>query len=146
MLNLFLNFIFRKKIYNCKHGKYFVVESGSRIIGDPLITIGEDFYANANCHLFGNIKIGNDVLIGPKVIIWSRDHLTCRSSLIRKQGHLSGKILIGNDVWIGAGAIILKNVSIGNGAVIAAGAVVTKSVDAYSIVAGCPARKIGERN
>lgn len=35
---------------------------------------------------------------------------------------------------------------IGEGAVVAAGAVVTKSVEPYSIVAGIPAKKIGERN
>ena len=52
---------------------------------------------------------------------------------------------VGNDVWIGAGAHILRNVSIGDGAVIAAGAVVTKDVEPYSIVAGVPAKKIGQR-
>jgi serine acetyltransferase len=36
-------------------------------------------------------------------------------------------------------------VSIGEGAVIGAGAVVTKNVGPYAIVAGNPARKIGER-
>lgn len=42
--------------------------------------------------------------------------------------------------------LILHSVEIGEGAVIAAGAVVTKSVEPYSIVAGIPAKKIGERN
>ena len=49
-------------------------------------------------------------------------------------------------MWIGAGATILKGVDIGEGAVVAAGAVVTKNVAPYSIVAGVPAKKIGERN
>lgn len=49
------------------------------------------------------------------------------------------------DVWIAAGATILRGVTIGDGAVIGAGAVVTKSVDPYSIVAGVPAKKIGQR-
>jgi len=52
---------------------------------------------------------------------------------------------IGNDVWIGAGASILRGVKIGDGAVIGAGAVVTKDVEPYSIVAGVPAKKIGQR-
>ncbi len=52
---------------------------------------------------------------------------------------------IGNDVWIAAGVTILRGVTIGNGAVIGAGAVVTKSVEPYSIVAGVPAKKIGQR-
>ena len=43
-------------------------------------------------------------------------------------------------------AIILPGITIGEGAVVAAGAVVTKDVEPYAIVAGNPARKIGERD
>lgn len=56
----------------------------------------------------------------------------------------SHKIEIGNDVWIGEKAIILEG-KIGDGAIIAAGAVVTKDVEPYAIVAGVPAKKIGDR-
>jgi virginiamycin A acetyltransferase len=52
---------------------------------------------------------------------------------------------VGSDVWIGANVIILPGVTIGNGAVIGAGSVVTKNVHSYFIVAGVPAKKIGER-
>ena len=54
-------------------------------------------------------------------------------------------VMVGNDVWIGHNAIIMPGVNIGNGAVIGAGAVVTKDVEAYSIVAGVPAKKIKMR-
>jgi acetyltransferase-like isoleucine patch superfamily enzyme len=53
-------------------------------------------------------------------------------------------IVIGNDVWVGTRAIILKGVTIGDGAVVAAGAVVTKDVPAGAVVAGTPARVIGQ--
>ena len=54
--------------------------------------------------------------------------------------------IVGNDVWIGKNAIILpKCKRIGNGAIIGAGAVVTKDVEPYSIIAGVPAKKIGQR-
>ncbi len=53
---------------------------------------------------------------------------------------------IGNDVWIGANVTILPACDrIGDGAVIGAGAVVTRPVDDFTIVAGNPARVIGER-
>lgn len=51
-------------------------------------------------------------------------------------------IKIGKDVWIGAGVIILPGVTIGDFAVIASGTVVNKNVDAYTMVAGVPAKKI----
>ena len=55
-------------------------------------------------------------------------------------------IHIGHHCWIGTGAMVLQGVKIGDGAVVAAGAVVTKDVDSWTVVAGIPAKKIGERN
>ena len=54
-------------------------------------------------------------------------------------------IVIGNDVWLGANAVVTDGVVIGDGAVVAAGAVVTTDVEAYEIVAGVPAKRIGSR-
>lgn len=49
---------------------------------------------------------------------------------------------IESDVWVGQNALIKSGLNIGVGAVIAAGAVVTKDVEAYSVVAGTPAKHI----
>lgn len=53
-------------------------------------------------------------------------------------------IEIGRGSWIGGGEIILADVRIGDGAIVVAGAVVTQSVKDYSVVAGIPARPIGD--
>lgn len=56
------------------------------------------------------------------------------------------RCVIGDDCWIGAQSVILPGCTeIGQGAVIGAGSVVTKSVPAFAIVAGNPAKEIGQR-
>lgn len=57
----------------------------------------------------------------------------------------NGSICIGNDVWIGAQCVILSGATIGDGAVVAANSVVRGEVRPYSIVAGSPAKAIGQR-
>ena len=119
-----------------------VIEPYCRLNGDSKITIGDNFYMNAGCYILGNITIGNDVQIGPKTIIWGRDHGLSKDKLIREQPHIKQPIIIGNDVWIGANVTILKGVNIGDGAVIGAGSVVTKDIPPYATVVGNPAKII----
>ncbi|MBI1877960.1 MAG: acyltransferase [Chloroflexi bacterium] len=53
-------------------------------------------------------------------------------------------VVIEDDVWIGSHCLILKGVTIGHHSVIAAGSVVRRDVPPYSLVAGNPARHIGQ--
>lgn len=57
-----------------------------------------------------------------------------------------GAIYVGSRAWLGANVTVLDNVKIGEGAVVCAGAVVTKDVEPFAVVAGIPAKKIGERS
>jgi acetyltransferase-like isoleucine patch superfamily enzyme len=52
-------------------------------------------------------------------------------------------ITIHDNVWIGRRATILPGVTIGEGSIVSAGAIVMSDVAPYTIVAGNPARKIG---
>ena len=122
-----------------------IIEPYCRIFGDPEIVIGNNFYLNSGCHILGNIIIGDDVQIGPKTVIWGRDHCISRDKLIREQAHIKSDINIGSDVWIGANATILKGVTIGKGAVIGAGSVVTKNIPTYAIAVGNPCKIIKYR-
>lgn len=140
------------KLYNntvfsgCDFMGTAVIEPYCRLSGDPKISIGNNFYCNAYCHLLGNITIGDDVMIGPKTVIWGRDHGMEIGLPMTQQPHRKEDIAIGNDVWIAANVTILKGVRIGTGAVIGAGAVVTKDIPEYAIAVGNPARVVKYRS
>jgi maltose O-acetyltransferase len=94
----------------------------------------------------GGLTIGDDVMIGPEVMIFTTNHRMDRLDVpMREQGAYDEPVVIGDDVWIGARAILLPGIRVGSGAVIAAGSVVTRDVPAGAIVGGNPARVIRMR-
>jgi acetyltransferase-like isoleucine patch superfamily enzyme len=93
-----------------------------------------------------DLMIGDNVRIAANVTILGADrNVHRRDALIVEQGRTHKPTRIGDDVLIGAGAVILPGCTIETGAVIGAGSVVNRDVAAYAIVAGVPARVIGER-
>jgi maltose O-acetyltransferase len=122
-----------------------VIEPYCRLIGDHKIIIGHNFYMNVNCHILGNITFGQNVIIGPKTVIWGRDHGMELDKPMKEQKHKKLDIKIHDDVWIGANVTILKGVEISKGAVIGAGAVVTKNISEYGVAVGNPAKVIKYR-
>jgi maltose O-acetyltransferase len=52
-------------------------------------------------------------------------------------------INIGSGCWVASGVLIVGGIEIGDNCIIAAGAVVTKSFPAGSVIAGVPAKIIG---
>lgn len=107
------------------------------------IQIGQRFYANHHCVMLdaAPIVIGDDVLLGPAVHIYTVTHPLDAAQRI--QGFEQAKpVQIGHRVWIGGGSIILPGVTIGDDAVIAAGSVVKQDVPAGSLVAGNPAKLV----
>jgi maltose O-acetyltransferase len=130
-------------------GKNLRVSAGARfrcmenlIVGDN-VEIGYDNFIQA----LGGVTIGNNVILGPGVKIWSVNHQYQRADeVIRKQGYAMAPVTIGNDVWIASNAFIAPGVDLPDGVVVSAGAVVhMKLYKDYSIVAGHPARIIGFR-
>ncbi|HEY1018677.1 MAG TPA: acyltransferase [Sediminibacterium sp.] len=160
----------RWRFFLASCGSDFVAPFNLSITGAENIAIGKDFNAMGPCYLlsndgklligdhfrtntnvligasFGEIRIGDNVLIGPNTVLRAANHVTKKLKNINEQGNIGGRIVIDDDVWIGANVVILKDVHLGKGCVIGAGAVVTKDVEPYSIVAGIPAKKISMRD
>jgi acetyltransferase-like isoleucine patch superfamily enzyme len=100
----------------------------------------------AMIHGGGGVEIGSHSFVSPYARIFTEHHaMDDLDTPVIEQGEFSGPVVVGADVFIGSGATILGPCSIGDGAVIAAGSVVTGDVDAAAIVAGVPARVIGQR-
>lgn len=124
-------------------GRGSAIHLGARFDMRHNFTMGANSVINERCRLDnrGTITIGDNVSISSEVVILTADHD------VREDGFATRKkpVKIGNRVFVGTRAMLLPGVSVGEGAVIAAGALVTKNVEAFTIVAGNPARKIGER-
>lgn len=111
------------------------------------VELGDNSDIGLRCRLNGKVVIGQNVIMGPEVLMYTVNHNTSRTDVaIKYQGTTEMKpIYIGDDSWICARAIILQGVHIGKGCVIGAGAVVTKDVPDYTIAAGNPARIVKYR-
>ena len=107
------------------------------------IVLGQKVFFSFNCVVLdvAQVKIGDNVLFGPSVQIYTATH-PIGASERRKSLECAKPITIGSDVWIGGGAIICPGVNIGDRTVIGAGSVVTRNVPSDVVVAGNPARVV----
>jgi acetyltransferase-like isoleucine patch superfamily enzyme len=114
---------------------------------DASVTLGDFVFigAGSEIDIAHRVTIGAHTLLAPGVFITDHTHNAARGILLQDQGIRSAPVVIGDDVWLGTKAVVLSGVTIGDGAIVGAGAVVTKDVPAHAIVAGVPARVIGER-
>ncbi|MAU14731.1 MAG: acetyltransferase [Muricauda sp.] len=137
------SFLVRNYLSSC--GINLRVKKGAEI--SLKSTVGNHSELGTRCMIQSNVQIGDYVIMGPDVKIYSRNHLF--SSLekpIKNQGKEYFKTIIGNDVWLGANVIITAGCRIGNHVVVAAGAVVTKDIPDYAVVGGVPAKILKYRN
>jgi acetyltransferase-like isoleucine patch superfamily enzyme len=123
----------RARIYDPRH----IVIGDDTLVGEKASLDGRKQLPNSQ----GGLEIGSHVDIASEVMIWTSQH-DLKDPTMKA---IEAKVVIEDYVFIGPRAIILPGVTIGKGAVVAAGAVVTKSVEPRAIVAGIPAKVIGER-
>ncbi len=83
----------------------------------------------------GPIKIGENVMFGPKCSLFAENHIFAdTNNSIKSQGICQKGIIVEDDCWIGSNVIILDGVTIGKGSVVGAGTLVAKNIPAGSIV------------
>lgn len=87
------------------------------------------------------ITIGDDVQIGPNVLLLTPTHPD-EPEPRRAKLEAARPITIGDNVWLGGGVIVLPGVTIGENTVVGAGAVVTRDLPADVVAVGNPARVI----
>lgn len=152
------NEFLRKVVYRKYNiGKGFYCGIRVRLWAKHNITIGENFYIGRDSFIEADAVIGNNVIMANRTAIVGRyDHhyqqigVPIRlASQIRDADYnwlgLNSVTTLKDDVWVGYGATILSGVTINEGSIIAAGSVVTSDVEAYSIYAGVPAKKVKNR-
>jgi acetyltransferase-like isoleucine patch superfamily enzyme len=112
------------------------------------IRAGRNLHVNGGAFFDGRggLTIGANVLVGPNAVLLSSQHHWSDPTLpIVLQGHRLAPTTVGDDVWIGANVVVTPGVTIATGTVVGAGSVVTADTAPYTIVAGVPARHIGDR-
>ena len=132
------------RVYLARYGTGTGVQMGCRFLNGRKIHLGDRNVINFGCLLDGRrhgIRTGHDVSIGPEATILTLGH-DPQSADFADRG---GAVTIGDHVWIGYRSIVLPGVTLGVGAVVWAGAIVTKNVEPFTIVAGNPARRVGDR-
>ena len=111
------------------------------------IEVGDYFFANCNCTILdsGKVKIGNEVMFGPNVGIYTVSHPLDFESR-QKAYEIAKPIVIEDGVWLASNVIVLPGVTIGKRSVIGAGSVVTKDIPADSFATGNPCKVIRQIN
>lgn len=112
------------------------------------IRIGKGTVLNGECYINaqGGVHIGRYCHVGKGLTIYSSNHNhRSKVAIPYDDVDILKLVSIGDCVWIGANVSLLPGTTIGDGAVIAMGAVVRGDVPAGTVMAGNPARPVGQR-
>lgn len=112
------------------------------------VELGNNSDIGLAARIQGKCIIGDNVMMGPEVMIWTMNHRTSDWTVpMMYQGSEEEKpVVIGNDCWIGSRVVVLPGVKIGNGVIIGAGTVVSKDIPDYAVAVGNPAKVVKYRN
>jgi len=120
-------------------GKGCVVGSYVDIEGD--VRVGDFVSLQSACYLTRGVIVEDEVFCGPRVVTMNDKQISYRRpslTFVRK----APRIL--RAARVGGGSILLPGITIGENSLVSAGSLVTHDVPDRSIVAGSPARVVGQ--
>ena len=131
------------RLVGARIGKGSFIMKNNYIMNANHLAMGQYSHINRGCIIDarGTVTIGDNVSISHRVSIMTGGHDARKDNFMG----IFKPIVIEDYAWLGVGCTILQGVTIGRGAIVSAGAVVTKDVAPYTIVAGVPAKPVGER-
>lgn len=115
----------------------------------PSVVTGRDCTFGDGSQVMAGVVLQYGVVVGVNAVINTRasvDH-GCEISahaFVSPGAVLTGNVSIGDSAFIGAGAVVLPGVKVGARSIVGAGAMVHKDVPEGWMVAGNPAKRIGD--
>ncbi len=121
--------------------------------GSGGISIGDFIHIAVFCSLIGREHIALDDFcnLSSRVSIYSSNDDYSGATLTNPtipeefKSVKHGKVHLHKHVIVGAGSVVLPDVSLGIGVAVGALSLVTRSAPEFSVLAGIPARRVGER-
>jgi putative colanic acid biosynthesis acetyltransferase WcaF len=129
-------------------GQGVVIGRGTTILSPSGLTIGDMASVARDCVLDarGNLNLGSYVLVGFETVILTSTHNFQDASVpVIHQGMFFLPVVVESNVWIGARSFIMPGTRICADTLVGAMSLVNKELDARSVYAGIPAKKIRER-
>lgn len=107
-----------------------------RVRNGGILEIGKNFGMSNGCVVtaYEHIQIGDDVMLGPNVLIYDQDHDYRAEGGVAAMKFKTEPVRIGNNVWIGANTLILRGSEIGDNCVIGGGCVIKGKYPANTVV------------
>lgn len=108
----------------------------------PSASIGKGVYINAHTIIWTRVKIEDDCLFSPHVLI-SHHAKIQKGTFVANMSVVGMGVVIGKDVLVGMGSTVMSGIkNIGENSIVGAGSVVIHDIHPNTVVAGVPAKFI----
>ncbi len=112
---------------------------GQNVVVSPDVILGNNCKIQNNVSVYTGVQCEDDVFLGPSMVF--TNVINPRAAVSRKDEYKA--TILKRGCSVGANATIVCGHTLGEYCLIGAGSVVTKDVEAYALMVGNPARRIG---